>query len=84
MTHEITSDGHIFCPYCNDYVRLLRIQKAADLIDVNKRSIYRYIEEGRVYAIKAAGHTYRVCINCLLVTAQTDEISRKEKKCDKM
>lgn len=80
MAHQITSDGRIFCPLCSDYAQFLRVQKAAILVDVDKRSIYRYIEEGKVYTIKAAGHTYRVCSNCLLVTTQTNEISPKEKK----
>jgi predicted transcriptional regulator len=84
MAQEITSDGRVLCPLCDCYVHLLRIHKAADLVDVDRRSIYRYIEEGSVYAIKVAGHTYRVCGNCLLVTAQAEEISPKAKKSDKM
>ena len=66
MAHPIILNGHVWCPLCKDYVQLLRIQSAAKLTDVNRRTIYRYIEEGSVYAIKVAGKTYRVCSGCLL------------------
>ena len=56
----------VFCPLCKQYVQLLRIQHAAGIAAVHRRSIYRYIEEGSVFAVKIAGKTYRVCANCLL------------------
>jgi len=54
------------CPLCNEYSQLLRVSKAAKLADVSRRTIYRYIEEGTVYAVRVAGKTYRVCSGCLL------------------
>ena len=57
----------VSCPYCKRDVRLLRIHKAAILADVSRRTIYNYIDEGSVYAIKIAGKTLRVCPSCLLV-----------------
>lgn len=66
MAHPIIHGEQVWCPSCKDYVQLLRIQSAAKLADVNRRTIYRYIEEGQVYAVKVAGKTYRVCGSCLL------------------
>ena len=66
MTTEITKDGHVWCPLCEDYVQLLSIQKAARLVGVSQKTVYRYIEASDVYAIKVAGHTYRICANCLI------------------
>jgi predicted transcriptional regulator len=58
--------NEVYCPLCKQYVQLLRIQHAATIASVNRRSVYRYIEEGSVYAVKVAGKTYRVCSDCLL------------------
>jgi|GEM_PF-1134814 len=66
----------VWCPFCEDYEQLLRVSKTAKLADVSTRTIYRYIEEGIVYAIKVAGKTYRVCSGCLL---RQDLDSRREK-----
>jgi len=66
MAHPIILGERIWCPFCKDYVHLLRIQSAAKLVGVNRRTIYRYIEDNKVYAIKVAGMTYRVCSSCLL------------------
>ncbi|MCA1817936.1 MAG: helix-turn-helix domain-containing protein [Acidobacteria bacterium] len=54
-----------WCPLCDKQVRLLRVTNAARLIDVHTRTIYRYIDEGLVYAVKVVGKTYRVCGDCL-------------------
>jgi excisionase family DNA binding protein len=43
----------------------LRVARAAKLIDVHTRTIYRYIDEGLVHAVKIVGKTYRVCGECL-------------------
>jgi excisionase family DNA binding protein len=56
----------VWCPLCNKHVQLLRVSNAAKLVDVRPRTIYRYIDEGLVYALKVAGKTYRVCKPCLL------------------
>jgi excisionase family DNA binding protein len=55
----------VWCPLCEKNVRLLRVTNAAKLVDVHPRTIYRYIEEGSVHALKIAGKTYRVCGDCL-------------------
>ena len=56
----------VWCPVCNRDTQLLRVSNAARLVDVNPRTIYRYIDEGLIYSLKVAGKTYRVCKNCLL------------------
>ncbi len=66
MPRTIIVDDKVWCPLCKEYAQLLKISKAAKLADVTERTIYRYIEEGRVHTIKVAGKTYRVCGGCLL------------------
>jgi excisionase family DNA binding protein len=58
-------DSRVWCPLCKKQVQLLRVSNTAKLLDVHTRTIYRYIDEGFVYAIKIAGKTYRVCHDCL-------------------
>jgi excisionase family DNA binding protein len=50
---------------CRRPVQLLRVAHAARLVDVHSRTIYRYIDEGLIYAVKVVGKTYRVCGTCL-------------------
>jgi excisionase family DNA binding protein len=54
------------CPLCDNNVQLLRVSNAAKLVDVRPTTIYRYIDEGLVFALKVAGKTFRVCRSCLL------------------
>jgi hypothetical protein len=61
-----TNDDQDQCPICKAHLQLLRISKAAKLADVSSKTIYRYVEEGNVYAVKIAGKTLRVCRGCLL------------------
>ncbi len=66
MSKRKTIVEPVSCPFCKKEVQLLRVSNAARLVDVNPRTIYRYIDEGLVYALKVAGKTYRVCRDCLL------------------
>lgn len=66
MSHISIVDDKVWCPYCNDHKKFVKTHTAATLADVTRRTIYRYIEEGKVYSIKTAGGTYRVCSGCLL------------------
>src|SRR5262245_10660774 len=72
------SDGKSLCPRCNRYAQLLTISKASRIADVSRRTIYNYIEEGSVYALKLAGKTQRVCSGCLFVDSEScaSELSR--------
>jgi len=63
MPHPI--DSKRWCPLCKRRVQLLKVCNAAALVDVHTRTIYRYIDEGVIYAVKVAGKTYRVCGECL-------------------
>lgn len=58
-------EAKVWCPLCKKNVRLLRVTNAAKLVDVHPRTIYRYIEEGSIHAVKVVGKTYRVCGVCL-------------------
>jgi len=55
----------IWCPKCQCHTRFLKISKAAEIADVDRRSVYRYVESGDVYSVKIAGKTLRVCAGCL-------------------
>jgi predicted transcriptional regulator len=62
----------IWCPLCRRHNKFLRIIKAATIVDVNRRTIYRYIESGYVHAVKVVGKTARVCSGCLLDQKERD------------
>ncbi|HMG35399.1 MAG TPA: helix-turn-helix domain-containing protein [Blastocatellia bacterium] len=63
---KMTTPNNETCPVCSSPLHLLRIPKAAQLVDVRPKTIYAYIEDGSVYAIKVAGKRYRVCKSCLI------------------
>jgi hypothetical protein len=67
-----TKDDQDQCPICKAHLQLLRISRAAKMADVSSKTIYRYIEEGNVYAVKIAGKTLRVCKACLLTPFSGD------------
>jgi hypothetical protein len=73
MAHPIIRGDQVWCPCCKQYVDLLRIRRAAKIADVSCKTIYRYVEEGKVYIVKIAGSTIRICSACRL--KQNDEIS---------
>jgi len=56
----------ILCPFCKEHTRLLKVADAAGFLGVSRRTIYYYIEEGKVYTVKTPGGRYRVCAGCLL------------------
>ena len=66
MPHVTFKNNRIWCDLCSDHNEFLKVQKAARLVDVDRRTIYRYIEEGKVLALRTAGGTYRVCGGCLI------------------
>jgi excisionase family DNA binding protein len=59
-------------PGLKQYMQLLKIPDAAKLINVHRRTIYRYIKQGAVYAVKTAGNRYRICGSCLLKQGKSD------------
>lgn len=66
LVRPIINGEQVWCPSCNLYVDLLRIRRAAKIADVSAKTIYRYVEEGRVHVVKVAGSTIRICSSCLL------------------
>ena len=73
MSHPIIVGDQVWCPLCKGYVQLLKIKKAAKVADVSCKSVYRYVEEGKVYSVKIAGSTIRICSRCLI--KHDDEVS---------
>lgn len=69
----------VWCPQCNGYAQILKISKAAKLADVSRRTIYRYMEEGKVNCFKVAGTTMRVCGGCLIKIDELSAVRFREK-----
>lgn len=56
----------MWCSRCKAYAKLLHVSTAAKLANVDRKTIYRYIGDKSVSAVKIAGKTYRVCCTCLI------------------
>jgi len=56
----------VWCPRCGEYVKLVRVAQAGKLVDVDRRTIYNYVKKDKVYSVKVAGSTMRICSHCLL------------------
>jgi len=56
----------VWCPRCGEYVKVVRVTGAAKIVDVDRRTVYKYIKKKKVYAVRVAGSTLRVCSHCLL------------------
>lgn len=54
------------CPRCSDYKKLVTITHAAGIIAVHTRTIFRYIQEGKVFVINTPGGQKRLCSGCLV------------------
>lgn len=70
MAYPTILGDQVWCPRCKQYATLLKTRKAARLADVSCKTVYRYVEEGKVHIVKIAGSTIRICGGCLL---QEDE-----------
>lgn len=66
MSHVDFHRNKIWCSLCEEHEKFLKIQTAATLLEVNRRTIYRYVEEGKIYSVKTVGGTLRVCSGCLV------------------
>lgn len=64
--HPNIQKDEIWCPVCKAFRKFLSVRAAAEVASVNRRSIYRYIENGDAYSLKVVGKTFRVCGGCLL------------------
>lgn len=56
----------VWCPRCREYVKVVRVAGAAKIVDVDRRTIYNYVKKNKVFSVKVAGSTLRVCAHCLL------------------
>jgi len=56
----------VWCPRCHEYVKVIRVVAAARIVDVDRRTVYNYIKKDKVFAVRVAGNTIRVCSHCLL------------------
>jgi excisionase family DNA binding protein len=65
MSNPQVVDDKVWCPLCKEYVQLIKISNATRLVNVHRRTVYRYIDQGLIYAVKIVGKSYRVCGNCL-------------------
>ena len=68
----------VWCPRCCEYVKMLRATQAAKIVDVAPRTIYNYLKNNKVFAVKVAGNTLRVCSHCLLRDGQMPEVDDTE------
>jgi excisionase family DNA binding protein len=66
MSNTLAAGVKAWCPLCRDFSTLIRVRRAARLVDMHSRTIYRYIEEGKIHAVKVGGSSYRVCTGCLV------------------
>ena len=56
----------VWCPRCKEYVKIVRVAGAAKIVDVDRRTVYNYIDKDKVQTFKIAGSTLRICSHCLL------------------
>ena len=54
----------VWCPRCKEYVKVVRVAGAAKVVDVDRRTIYNYVKKNKVFSVKVAGSTLRVCTHC--------------------
>jgi hypothetical protein len=56
----------VWCPRCGDYIKFVRVAHAAKIVDVDRRTVYNYLKQDKVYSVKVAGSTLQICSHCLL------------------
>ena len=66
MSIPVLIGNRIACPACAAPTDFLTISRAARVSGVCRRTIYNYVEEGRIQTIRVAGKTTRVCLGCLV------------------
>ncbi len=62
-----------FCPQCHRQTVWLNVQQACRLIEVDRRTLYRYMEQGKIaYRQRPSGRGRFVCHDCLLKLPEED------------
>lgn len=80
MANPKVVGNRYWCPVCKEYVQLLTIMDSARLVNVKRRTIYRYIEDELVYAVIVASKTLRVCSSCLVKPLNNENPSSLKKE----
>ena len=75
LQQPIIMGDKVWCPRCREYVKMVRVSGAAKLVDVNRRTIYNYIKKNKVFAVKVAGNTIRICSHCLFQENQAANVN---------
>lgn len=58
--------GYHYCPLCHRQTRMLTSAQAADILDVSRRTIYRWVQERKIHAIRRPSGRLRICEDSLL------------------
>jgi hypothetical protein len=53
------------CPVCHLNSELLTTRQASAIAQVNSKSIYRWLAQGKAHGVRTSGGQYRVCKNSL-------------------
>jgi hypothetical protein len=65
----------VWCPRCCDFFKVVRVTGAAKIVDVDRRTIYNYIKQNKLFSVKVAGTSMRVCTGCLLQELQPAQVN---------
>jgi excisionase family DNA binding protein len=55
------------CPRCRRDIALVTIRKACEIVGKSARTIHRWIEDGRVTAVRTSGGAPLICLSSLFV-----------------
>lgn len=68
--HPLVQGQKVWCSRCDEYVKIVRVATAAQILDTDPRTIYNYVKKNKVQVFKVAGGTLRVCSHCLVRDAK--------------
>ena len=51
----------IWCPVCSEVLDMLNPEQAAAVANVNTRTIYAWVESGRIHHLETAGGELMIC-----------------------
>lgn len=55
----------LWCPVCQSDTQMISVDQAAILQQVNARTIFRWVDEGRLHYAETAQGLLRICLNSL-------------------
>ena len=65
IVRRSTSLTPVWCVECSSTVRAVAAEEAAALADVSTRTLYRWVETGRLHLIETAEQSPLICLNSL-------------------